>query len=525
MRDVLGESKVGSRGLARMALGVAVLAIAAAWGWAADATELCREADKLVRESQRRMYSSKYDEAAEALAKAATLIQQVKAADPENRRLRSVEQRYERQKTQLEKRMNRGAAKPSEKPSVAKEPEAGGKLPGGVTHRLRRVGRELDRAERALKDDSTPAKRRSDWVRRHLASADDTMAEIQKRYGDQIPAGHPDVKAVEERVAQVKAAFEALSKTVAGAQAEAKAAEAKTQALAEEWLAKLRPYVASRGQEGHDPEKYFIAGGTVQVEELLKRLAVYNEASAVFAEYQKVEFPTAKPDSLAAVERDLGYRLKSFPEQLQGSMKSLADAAARQIESAAAFLARKQEWRTDPKAKPYVLSESRLASLRMPLEVYKKAAGADDAKAAALEAKLAAIVKENEQRRKVAVERTFMIPDRFTGAELAALKAKAKELVSAKVEGVTVLRTTIISSEWKEERKTEWTDTTKTAVRHRITRSVTAQAAGKAGGETRLYTVYLAQDRKSDGSWGPLYGNLHQSADRMLEANVSKAGP
>jgi len=206
-------------------------------------------------------------------------------------------------------------------------------------------------------------------------------------------------------------------------------------------------------------------------------------------------------------------------------MAGLHEAAAKQIDDTAAFFARKQEWRTSPKEKPYALSDGRLADLRTPLDVYKSAAGANDPKVAALEAKLAAIVKENDERRTVGAQRTFMIPDRFTGKELAALKAKANELVGAKVEGVKVLRTTVISPDWKEERKTEWTDTTKSAVRHRITRSVTAQVAGSVGAETLLYTVHLAQDRKSDGSWGPLYGNLHQGADRMLAANVSKAGP
>ena len=522
MSDGLGRS-VGMRGWL-MAMAAALVACAAS-AWAADATALCREADKMVRDSERKMFGRNYDEAAASLAKAEELIQQAKAADPQSSRVKSVEKKFERQKAQLAKRM--GGAKPTTtRPTTpGKKPPAGDKLPGFVTSRLKRANASLDQAEASLKDESLTPKRRADHVARGLSSAEQFMAVIHKDYGDQIPAGHPDVKAADDRVAAVKATLAALNKTVAGAEATADAAKAEARALADAWLAKLNPFIASRGQEGHDPKKHFIAGGTVDVKELLHRLAVYNEASAVFAEYQKAGFPAGKPDDLAAVERDLGYRLKSFPEQLKGSMKSLAEAASKQIDDTAAFFARDKEWRTDPKKEPYVLSAGRVADLRRPLDIYKGAAGAKDPKVVALEAKLAAIVTENDARRKIGTQRTYMIPDRFKGAETAALKAKAAELVTAKVQGARILRTTVISADWKEERTTEWTDTTKSAVRHRITRSVTAQVAGKVGGQALLYTVYLAQDRKADGTWGPLYGNLHQGADPMLEANVHKSGP
>ena len=524
MSDGLGGSLGVRRWLMPMA---AVLVACAASAWAADATALCREADTLVRDSERKMFSRKYDEAAESLAKAEELIQQAKAADPESSRVKSIETKFERQKAQLAKRM--GGAKPATKqatkPGPGKKPPAGDKLSGFVTSRLKRANASLDQAEASLKDESLTPKRRADYVARGLSSAEEFMAVIRKDYGDQIPAGHPDVKAVDDRIAAVKAKLAELNKSVAGAQAADAAAKAQARALADAWLAKLRPFIASRGQEGHDPEKEFISGGTVDVKELLHRLAVFNEASAVFAEYQKVQFPAGKPDDLAAVERDLGYRIKSFPEQLKGSMKSLADAAAKQIDDTAAFLARDKEWRTDPKKDPYVLSAGRVADLRRPLGIYKGAVGANDPKVVALETKLAAIVTENDERRKVATQRTYMIPDRFKGAETAALKAKAAELVTAKVQGVKVLRTTVISADWKEERKTEWTDTTRTVVRHRVTRSVTAQVAGKVGAQVLLYTVHLAQDRKTDGGWGALYGNLHQYPDPMLEANVHKSGP
>ena len=60
---------------------------------------------------------------------------------------------------------------------------------------------------------------------------------------------------------------------------------------------------------------------------------------------------------------------------------------------------------------------------------------------------------------------------------------------------------------------------------HRVTRALTAQVAAKRADAVFLYTVHVAQNRQADGTWGKLYGNLHQSAEQMLEKNVNATGP
>jgi len=78
---------------------------------------------------------------------------------------------------------------------------------------------------------------------------------------------------------------------------------------------------------------------------------------------------------------------------------------------------------------------------------------------------------------------------------------------------------------WKEESVVEWTDTTRTALRYRNTRSMTAHTAAKApDGKVYLHAVHLACDRQSDGSWGPLYGHIMWS-DWMAEKNVEEEPP
>ena len=128
--------------------------------------------------------------------------------------------------------------------------------------------------------------------------------------------------------------------------------------------------------------------------------------------------------------------------------------------------------------------------------------------------------KEGKSR----TERTFMKPDQFKGDEMKVIKQLVQDIVLKEYEEGKVLRTTVISSDWKEEAVDEWTDTTKTAIRHRVTRSVTAQAAVKADGKVLLLTLDISKDRQSDGTWAALKGHI-MFTDPMLETNVNKEEP
>jgi hypothetical protein len=165
------------------------------------------------------------------------------------------------------------------------------------------------------------------------------------------------------------------------------------------------------------------------------------------------------------------------------------------------------------------VAADRIEGLRERIE---KAAGAvpeDHPAFVSAKRKLAALVEKNRERIRVRMERTFMIPDRFKGAELKDIASKAAGLVSDGLPGAELLRTTVISEDWKEESVVESTDTTHTALRHRVTRSVSAQVAAKVGAAVFLYTVHVAKDRRTDGTFGPLYGNI-MFTDPMLEKNV-----
>jgi hypothetical protein len=143
-----------------------------------------------------------------------------------------------------------------------------------------------------------------------------------------------------------------------------------------------------------------------------------------------------------------------------------------------------------------------------------------DSRLAGLRSRMNALKKADARLRAARATDTRMRPEAYAGDDAEALKQFAEQVVSRAQPDIRLLKTAIVSPDWTEESAVEWTDTTQTALRHRTTRSVTAQVAGRVNAETRLYTVDVGQDRLSDGAWGPTHGQV-MFVDPMLEENVS----
>ena len=104
--------------------------------------------------------------------------------------------------------------------------------------------------------------------------------------------------------------------------------------------------------------------------------------------------------------------------------------------------------------------------------------------------------------------------------DLKELRKMAEKIVAKDKPGAKILRVSVYKDEWEEERVLEPTDSTSTAIRYRVTRSINAQVAVKLSGEVSLDTLHIAKDQKGSG-WGQLYGHIMYS-DPMAEKNVKK---
>ena len=469
----------------------------------AGADTLAREASNGIRRARGRMFAGKFQEALDELAKVEKVIAQLKAADPDHRSIKRFERDLQRVRVDVQKRMPASPAQPPTKPGSA---APSGKLPSGVAYRLKRIDQ---------------------WLKSgNLGRADGLMEEIEKRYGSQIPAGHPEIKAIKARIAALKDKLDAAEKAKADAAKQEAEARAKREATSAPWLAKLNTYVSGYDTVNSRPNpKRLVAAQTGDMAELKRQKALFDEASALFAEYKKAGFPAGKTPELERAEKVLARSLAEFPEAYRKSLAALAAGPQKMLKEAAAALTHDTAWRTDPKKTPNTLSQKRLDAIAKRIAAAAASLPADDPRLAALKTQMAELVRRNAEHHRVRMARTFLIADRFKGKELAAIKAKAAELVRKSFPDAAVLRTTVISKDWHETDVVEYTDTSRTKLRRRITHGLTAQVAAKRGADVFLYAVHVAKNRRADGTWGALYGNLHQSADRMLEKNVHANAP
>ena len=486
-----------------------------------DLKTLAKEADKNLRDAQRVMFNGKLEESQELLTKAAESIEQIKKADPNFARLKGLESKYEKQKKDLERRLPKEQAAGASKIESTDTADDLMKLPGGVTHRLKSLDKTVQSGHETLTKESSAS---NEWrirtVEGILESAKGLLEEAVKGYEDQIPVDHPDMLAAEESIAGLEQALEEYKSANAEQEAQAAQAESERDALSQEWLSKLRPYILGKG--GDDKSKELIGSGTSNVEELVQRKTIYAEALALFEEYQKVDFPYGKSDELEMAEKDLAYNLKGFEEGYQQTIDRFASDGKSEIERA-------EQWLDDQEAKvkaekdrhPVYLHDMVMSGIQRNILALEASTNGQDARLGELKERLTGIEDRAEALRKMGVDRTFMLPDKFSGAESEAIKAKAAEFLKKEYSDAEPLRSTIIHGDWNEEEVLEYTDTTKSAIRYRVTRSVTTQIAAKRGSNVFLYSIHVAKNRRSDSSWSELYGHV-MFVDPMLEENVEK---
>lgn len=526
----------GKWGRIIVAIMVAVSLLAAGNAFA-GADDLAKQADKTIRDAERKMFSGDNAEADRLLKEAAALIDQGKAEDPNNSRIMSVDKKFDRVRKAVDKKLgNSGTASSSSSgPALPAKPQskvlpsgssasgstvktaAEAALPGGVKKRLRDITRSLDQAERYVDRDAGNAAYK-------LKEAAELFDEIGTMYKGQFDPAHPDFASVQTRYDDLTARVGEQAAAETKAKADAAGSKAAMESQSAEWVSRFRGYLSYPGQEGHNPDTLVFVPGTSEPEKFEDARKRYDAFKQVYEEYRKTDFPNGKTWALEDLaDREAPLRLKDVEEGFASRVSSIAEVAESDIDSAMRQLERETGWKSDKTLKPNLLDHKWMTSISEKTRQVSTALGESDPRNKNIQAQFNALVEKDREHRRIRMERTFMTPDRYSGSDIAELKKKAESLVQKDTkEGGTPLRSTIISENWKEETVDEWTDTTKTTWRRRTTRSMTAQVAARTSDGVRLITVALAQDKQSNGGWGPLYGNLHQYSDPMLEENVNR---
>ncbi len=487
---------------------------------AQDANLLSRDIKNELRTAKSLMFKGKAEEALGLLDEIQGKIDQLKSADPKHSSIKGIERDYDKLKKDLSRRTGKETGTQKAEKSADSKAASGksDKSKSAVDRYVRKMDEAMKGVDRSLGSKSGTPESRIKAARYEMKKVEGYWKDLQKKYPDTL--GHPDVVAAKGRMDAYYDKIDGYGKAASKEKAEEGQAKAAKEAGSKEWIAKLTPYVLMRGQQGYVPEKEFIASYTEDPKDMDQCMKLYAEASNLFAEYQKTQFLEGKTDELLDLEKKLAYKLKTYNEELKMAADRYFEKAASEIKRGKSNLDKNEERTKDGKTKPILLHTLVLNGISRDI-AWAENLMPGDSRIPELKKEFEALQKEQSRWREKMIESTVMISHKFNGKESSALKEMSENIVKKKFSEAKILRVNVISSDWEEERALEYTDTTRTVIRYRITRSVTGQVAAKRGGDCFLYTTYIAKNRRSDGSWGQYYGHI-MFTDRILEKNINK---
>ncbi len=493
---------------------------------AQDANAIAKEVNTELAAAQRVFFSGKYQEALTQVEAIEGKLEKLRAQNAAHPSLKSLETRCRKLRQDIEKRLQRpdaagagGGAAEGQAGAAGAAGAAGQEaaLPAAAARCIRELDAALEKARRALEREGN-AEGKVSQARYEMQAADSFWSDLEAKYPAAL--AHADAVAAKGRLAAMYEQIAAAEAGLAAEQARQAQAAGQTAADSATWIAKLGPYVAHAGESGHDPEKEFISGYTEEAAEMKKRMRLFAEASAAFAEFRASGLAGGGSDELQQIEKELAWRLESFRTELDGAVARNLEEAEAEVKRCAEFLAANEARCADGQTKPYLLQKDILPDL-MKKVAWIENLRPGDSRAAGLKAGIEELNAAQSRWRERFIESTVMLPEQYAGEDAQLLRDKAEAVVKEQFVDAEVLRVLVISPDWEEESALEFTDTTHSALRYRVTRSVTVQVAARRGAECFLYTVYVGKDRQSDGAFGPLMGHV-MFTDRMLEENVGK---
>ena len=497
-----------------------------------DTASLIRDANQAYRAAEKAFYAGNLTDASTSIAKAKTLVDQAVAGSPDSMQVKTLNNNIQRLAGQIEKKSAGAAPGPatSSAPSTpavssvsapAAGAASGGALPSGAVQLLREINQDLDRMEKTLDDARSVASvnDREASARFHLEEAQSGMNTFDQRYGAKVAADNPDVKACRDRLAAAGKQIEDFVARKAGKAAKADAAAAGAESASADWVARLQPYVTPSYRPGHDPAKYLIPSATQEQKEMEKRVCIYVEASKDLKEFRGAAV-SSKTEELTAIEEQLDTALDQFGKSMKEYGARNVGEITTKLDQAESFLSAQQK-KIGTSESPIPIQKDILPDIRRMIDCLPIYLETNDPQPTELLNRLAGLEKMDAGIRQQRVADTRMRPEKYAGADKDEIVKTAEGILAKAQPEAKILRTSIVSSDWKEESALEYTDTTRSAIRYRVTRSVTVEMAAKKSDGAFLYTLDVSKDRRTDGSWGLLYGHV-MFTDPILEENVAK---
>jgi hypothetical protein len=460
-----------------------------------DIKDILKSISGELRKAQNNMFSGKFEESADIVKTLDMLLEDAVGADPGHVQVKTYTNQIAKLKRDLEQRMSRasgGAPKPAAAPAVpsvprpvapamkhaptAPEPaKAAPTLPAGVNKRIRDMNTLIDRGK--------------------PRDAAGLLDEINKQYAGQFDADNPDYVHVKQRLETELKETEQEQQQAAAKKKHAENEREEREALSSEWekrLKELQPFNIR----------------TSDIQNLLEQQQAYDAARQVYSEFQAVDFPYGKTYGLEQIEKNVSQNIEQFPGFLDQTRLSALNEAMDHIDSRYTDLDRILE------GKPAIMSDGSVKQTETFLEKYWPLFPKDTDEHSAIREKFDALIQKNTVNRQERAKLIMMRDDIYQGHDAAAIKQRMEQFILSADNTAGIVRSCVYSPEWKE--LSQWEDYA--GNKRFVTRGeIYGQVIAEVKGNPKLFTVYITKEKKSDGSWSQLAGNVMYIEDIARE--------
>lgn len=175
---------------------------------AGDIKTMVKRSNNLLRQAEKNMYAGKNEQAAQQVNEAKAMIEKVKAEDPKNSNLRSLEKKYVQIEKKLKAKMPKATSKKAQAVQPAKTKKAGAtKLPYHAKGPITAAKRDLNRIDdytKRLSDPNWDPKQVLKNMDRTLVSARKNFETGKAKAAEKGLTSHPDFDEIEAKLTETE---------------------------------------------------------------------------------------------------------------------------------------------------------------------------------------------------------------------------------------------------------------------------------------------------------------------------------
>lgn len=434
-----------------------------------------------LRKAQNHMFSRRYAECDEILGRLFPLLAEGLAQQADNPQLKTLENQLAKLKKDLTQKTGSGQATASSSTTFAtavKPQQDGARLPAGVEKRLRDMAQLIGRGGKQSDQDAISV-----------------FHEIAAQYAGQFDVDHPDYRKMALWVEKTQADTAAAIQNDARDKARQEMERNERERLSNEWEAQLK-------------ELGYFSYGTSDIDTLLNQETRFSEINAVFSRYKNVAFPYGKTVGLEQKENDIADRISSFPGRMAEAKKAVFSEMQEHLES------RLKELDKEIEGKPAIMSDTSIRQAEAFVGDRRRLFTPESEESRRIDSLFQELTAKNAHNKLARAKLVFIQDDRYRGDDAQEIKACMEKMVRAAAVDASLYKTVIHSADWKE--ISQWEDYAGT--QRFVTRAeIYGQCAIRQNGQGRLFTVYVTRERRSDGGWSELQGNVMYSDDLAVE--------